>query len=538
MRRFAAVFVLMFFISLSMAFSQTGTEQSTPVYTAMDQQNEFLDSLVHVWYFKRAEVNGVNKKYEPTFRSTAPVVLSDSATDLLYTERLKTLPMIFPMSYNEDVKSWIELYKRNRRTPYLIGLSDYYFPIFEEILDSYDIPTELKYLSIIESALNPRATSRAGAVGLWQFMYSTGKMYGLEVNSYVDERRDPLKATHAAAQFLKDMYEVYGDWTLVIAAYNCGPGNVNKAIRRANGKTDFWEIYQYLPKETRGYVPAYIGALYTMEYHDEHGIVPVKPDMNLFTDTIMITQKLHLMQVSEMLNIPLEELAELNPQYRKDIIPGHVKPYPLRLPVKRTGDFIALQQEIYNYKDSVFLDKRAIAVSPPQYKQSKTDSYSYGTTESKYTPPSTAGKQKLAYTVKQGDTYGYISSWFGVKISDVKYWNNVVSNKLSVGQELEIWVPIKKYDHYAKLDALTFEQKQAASEKLAVNTPKVSGSKTGSTPKDNTFVWHKIQQGDNLWTISQRYPGVSDQDIKRINGFTNADLTRLQTGQYIKIKKK
>ncbi len=544
MRLKSSLIVALVALSSLTAQAQYAPDASTS-YTAMEQQSEFLDSLVHSWYFKRNAAIGTDKKYEPTFRSAAPA-MSDSAMDLVYIKRLESLPTIFPMTYNANVKSWIELYtKRNRRTPYLIGLSDYYFPIMEEILDSYGLPLELKYLSVIESALNPRATSRAGAVGLWQFIYSTGKMYDLEISSMVDERRDPIKATHAACQFLKDMYGVYGDWALVIAAYNCGPGNVNKAISRSGGKTDYWKIYPYLPRETRDYVPAYIGALYTMTFYEEHGLVPVKPDMNIFTDTVMVKEKVHLMQVAEVMGIPFEELVELNPQYRKYIIPGNSRPYPLRLPVKQTARFVAMQQNIYNYQDSTLLGKKEMVVTPPEFKRSKYDTYSYGTTTSEYTAPSTTGKKKVTYTVKQGDTYGYIASWFHVKVSDVKYWNNAVSNKLSLGQSLEIWVPIKKYDHYAKLDALNFEQKQAATELVTASTggKKTTGSAPGSKvssnkPADNSYVWHKIQSGDNLWTIAQRYPGVSDADIKRINGFTNADLTRLQTGQYIKIKKK
>ncbi len=512
------------------ASTQATQAQSKTTYTAIEQQSENLDSLVNLWYFKRSNIQAQSPE-----KSKAVVMSLDKMTDSLYIQRLQAVPSLFPVSYNDKVRAWIEMYiKRNQQSSHVIGLTEYYFPIFEEILDYYELPLELKYLPFIESALNPRAKSRAGAVGLWQFLYSTGKMYGLEINSYVDERKDPVKSTHAAAHFLKDMYSVYGDWTLVIAAYNCGPGNVNKAIRRAGGKTNYWEIYPYLPRETRGYVPAFISALYLMNYYPEHGIELVKPDMKIFTDTVMVNEKVHLMQISEVMGIPFEELVELNPQYRKYIIPGNAHPYPLRLPVQQTGKFIAVADSVYHYKDSILLGGQDIVITPPSFKRSKYKSYSYGTTKSSYKAPSTAGKKKIYYTVKQGDNYGFIASWYNVRVSDLKYWNNSYSNRLDIGQKLEVWVPIKKYDRYKNINSLTFEQKQAKSAKMAAS----SGRPGKTKPTDNRYVWYKLRQGDNLWTISQQYPGVSDSDIKRINGFSNSDLRRLQTGQYIKIKRK
>ena len=495
--------------------------------TALEQQSNNLDSLLNNWYIKRS----INNK--ETKGSAVPDFLVGEVSDSVYISRLQKIPSIFNLTYNGEVKKWINLYvKRNRRTPYLIGMSDYYFPIFEEILDSYGLPIELKYLPIIESALNPRAKSRAGAVGLWQFLYSTGKMYGLEVNSYVDERSDPLKSTHAAASFLKDMYDVYGDWTLVLAAYNCGPGNVNKAIRRSGGLTNYWEIYPYLPRETRGYVPAFIGALYAMNYYDKHNIRPAKIDMNIFTDTVMVNRKLHLMQVAEVLNIPFEELVEINPQYRKNIIPGNYKPYPLRLPVKETSNFVALAETIYNYKDTVFFSGKSVIVQAPQFSRSKYSSYSYASSSS-FTPPSTKGKKKIIYTVKSGDTYGFIASWYNVRTSDLKYWNNSYSNRLDIGQKLDVWVPEKRYNYYKNLNTKTFKQKQNTKGKTVKHY-----SKKASKAYSNKFVWYKIKSGDNLGVIAKKYPGVSESDIKKINDFSSRDLRRLQIGQIIKIKRK
>ncbi len=515
------------------SFAQRGGSSSTPPsFTAIEQQSDYLDSLVNNWYIKRS-INNTNYDVQ-----LIPDFLMEETTDSLYMARLKTIASPIQLSYNEKVRSWINLYlKKNRRTPYLLGLSDYYFPIFEEILDYHQIPLEFKYLPIIESALNPRARSRAGAVGLWQFMYSTGKMYGLEVNSYVDERSDPLKASHAAARFLKDMYKIYGDWTLVLAAYNCGAGNVNKAIRRSGGSRDYWEIYPYLPKETRGYVPAFMGALYVVNFYEEHNIVPQRVDMNVFTDTVMITEKLHLKQVSEKLNIPYEQLIELNPQYKKFIIPGNYKPYPLRLPVKEIGNFIASASEIYTYKDSLYLSSNDLYIKPPVYNKSSYKSYSHSSSSSNYAPPTTAGKVKLVYSVKQGDTYGFISSWYNVRISDIKYWNNTYSNRLSISQKLNVWVPKSKVNYYKRINAMSFASKQALKGKV---TSSSSSSNVASTtkPNDKKFIWYKVRKGDSLWTIAQKYNGISDGDIKKINNFTSRDIQRLRAGQYIKIKRK
>lgn len=537
---------LFFTILIFSAFSAAAQTASAPdSCEAYINQNRNLDSLVNSWYFKRAEAEGLYDKYELTQSSAINSEMTEEEKDSLYISRLKKVPALFPLSYNDKVKAWIELYTfKNRRTPHLIGMSDYYFPIFEEILDRYGLPVELKYLPVIESALNPKAKSRAGAVGLWQFLYSTGKMYGLEINSYVDERKDPLKSSHAAANFLKDMYEMYGDWALVIAGYNCGPGNVNKAIRRAGGERDFWKIYPYLPRETRGYVPAFIGALYAMTYYKEHNITPVKPDMNIFTDTVMIKEKVHLMQIAEVMGIEYEELQALNPQYRKNIIPGHARAYPLRLPVMKTGNFIALQDSVYAYKDSIFFGNRRVVVNPPRYKRSRYGSYSYGTSKSSYSPPSTSGKKKLSYTVKSGDTFGFIAGWYDVRVSDLKHWNNRRSNRLNIGDKLTVWVPIKKYDHYKRINLLSFQQKQGLNTVASANTRRVSRSRSSSTvsrtsrPGNGKYVWYRVRSGDNLWTIAQRYSGISDKDIKRINGFSNYDVKRLQTGQYIKIKRK
>ena len=291
-------------------------------------------------------------------------------------------------------------------------------PIIEEALDAYDLPMELKYLPIIESALNPQALSRRRASGLWQFILSTGKLYGLENNSLVDDRRDPVKSTWAAARHLKDLYNIYKDWNLVLAAYNCGPGNVNKAIRRANGATDYWSIYNYLPRETRGYVPAFIAANYVMNYYCEHGICPMESELPLATDTIQINQELHLQQVADVCNINIEQLRSLNPQYKRDIIPGNSKPYALRLPENQIGNFIEKQDSVFAYKTDKYQGKRkTVAVK---------DS------------PATNSKGATYHRIRQGDTLGGIALKYGTTVKKLRQLNGIKGNNIRAGKRLRV----------------------------------------------------------------------------------------------------
>ena len=278
----------------------------------------------------------------------------------VYIDRLHRMPTIMEMPYNEVVQSCIDRYTSRMRqsVSYFLGASNFYMPIFEEALDLYQLPLELKYLPVIESALNPTAVSRVGATGLWQFMLTTGKAYGLNVNTLVDERRDPIKASYAAAHLLSDLYKVFGDWNLVIAAYNCGPGNVSKAIQRSGGSKDYWHIYPYLPRETRGYVPAFIAANYMMTYYSLHNICPMTSRLPAQTDTVMVTKKIHLEQIANVLDIDIEMLRALNPMYRHDIIPGNSEPYALRLPLADVNRFIENQDAICNYRASELLTNR------------------------------------------------------------------------------------------------------------------------------------------------------------------------------------
>ena len=291
-----------------------------------------------------------------------------------YVDRLYRMPCVMEMAYNDVVQKFIDRYSGRLRhsISYMLGASNFYIPIFEEALETYQLPLELKYLPIIESALNPKAVSRVGATGLWQFMLATGKQYGLQVNSLVDERRDPVKSSYAAARYLSDLYKIFGDWNLVIAAYNCGPANINKAIHRANGTTkgqdqtangqqlnkDYWHIYPYLPKETRGYVPAFIAANYIMTYYSQHNICPMTTRLPAKTDTIMVNRNIHLEQVAEVVGINIDLLRSLNPMYRRDIVPGASELSPIRLPQTEVGRFIDLQDSICNYRVNELLNKR------------------------------------------------------------------------------------------------------------------------------------------------------------------------------------
>ena len=277
-----------------------------------------------------------------------------------YVDRLSRMPTVMEMAYNDVVQKFIDRYSGRLRhsISYMLGASNFYMPLFEEALETYQLPLELKYLPVIESALNPKAISRVGATGLWQFMLTTGKQYGLQVNSLVDERRDPVKSSYAAARYLSDLYKIFGDWNLVIAAYNCGPANINKAIHRANGEKDYWQIYPYLPKETRGYVPAFIAANYIMTYYSQHNICPMTTRLPAQTDTIMVNQNIHLEQVAEVVGINIDLLRSLNPMYRRDIVPGATELSPIRLPQTEVGRFIDLQDSICNYRVNELLGKR------------------------------------------------------------------------------------------------------------------------------------------------------------------------------------
>lgn len=345
---------------------------------------------------------------------------SPEISDSIYIERLQRIPAIIEMPYNEIVRKFIDMYatRLRQKVAFMLSANNFYMPIFEEALDLYDLPLELKYLPVIESALNPMATSRQGAVGLWQFMLATGKIYGLKNTSLVDERRDPIKSTRAAARYLKDLYDIYHDWNLVLAAYNCGPGTINKAIRRADGEKDFWKLYNYLPKETRSYVPAFIAANYIMTYYCEHNISPLEMRMPEGTDTIHISRPLHFLQISNICKINIDELRALNPEFKKDIIPGNEETYALRLPNNMISCFLEHEDSIYNYKPEVYQTRRK-TVSVPQQ--------------------ATGNSGKAVYhKIRNGETLGGIAARYGVSVSQLKKLNGIKGSNIRAGKNIRI----------------------------------------------------------------------------------------------------
>lgn len=438
-----------------------------------------------------------NSLYDTIYNAITELTFEEVEYPELSTELLKSRLVDlssktpFNVEYNPGLESVIKSYLKNRRETLqrLINLSAFYFPMFERELDNHDLPLEIKYLAIVESALKPRAKSRVGATGLWQFMYGTGKMYGLDVSSYVDERSDPIKSTEAAAKYLSKLYEIFGDWDLALAAYNSGPGNVTKAIRRSGGYQNYWNIRHNLPRETAGYLPAFLATMYIFEYAEEHGFTKPRPEVALFeTDTIRVRQMITLDQISEATGIEIEELQFLNPSYKLDIIP-FVKGenYTLRLPRTVIGDFVTNEDKIYGFAKAEF-DKREKPM--PQFFEADT---------------------KTTHRVRSGEFLGLIARKYGVRVSDIKKWNGLRSNNLKIGQRLAI------YPRNSTVSVRSSTSKSTTSEAVS------GGSKT-----------YTVRSGDSLWSISQKFPGVSVQNIKDWNGISGS---KLKPGMKLKVSK-
>ena len=444
---------------------------------------EMTDSLLSLWYVHRQ----MEATRELTEYDMDSVRFTSDVPDAVLIERLEKMNSYITLPFNETVKNYMILYSEKMPTKMsqILGLSAYYMPIFEDIFNRYGLPQELKAMAVIESALNPVAVSRAGAKGMWQFMYNTAKTYGLRIDSYVDERLDVEKAADAAARYLLDQYNIFGDWCLAISAYNCGAGNVNKAIRQA-GANDFWSIYPYLPRETRGYMPAFVGALYAMTYYKEYGIVPEPMRMPAHIDTFEIRRNLHFSQISEVIGIPEQELQDLNPQYIHDLIPGNSGAFVLKLPYNYTNAFLDNQDSLYTHKSAALAGTKVL--------------------EGPSTPE--GSQERIAYKVKSGDYLGRIASRYGVTVKQLQQWNNLRGTNLRVGQTLYIY--------------------RNGSGKASSSS---SGSSTSSSSSSSGYITYTVKSGDTLYKIAQRYPGVSANDIMRINSISS----NIKPGMKIKI---
>ena len=474
-----------------------------------DYTPEQQDSLLHLWYKNTlaADFDAVNEYNMDSVRFTSNV------SDAEMMRRLSAMNSFITLPYNDVVKNYIILYSERMPSKMgrVLGLSTYYFPIFEDILLRYGLPQELKYMAIIESMLNPVATSRAGARGIWQFMYQTGVGYGLEINSFVDERLDVEKAVEAAARYLRDAYRTFGDWALAISSYNCGAGNVSKAIRRADGKRDFWSIYPYLPKETRGYVPAFVGAMYAMTYYREYGIVPQPMGMPVQTDTFLIRRNLHFDQIEAVVGVPKEDLQNLNPQYVNDIIPGNNHPYVLKLPYTWTSSFLeANRDSLYAFKADSLLSGKVLA---EQSSGKSSGGKSSGKSSSTGKSSSSSQQQRIAHKVKSGDYLGKIASRYGVTVNQIKSWNKLKSNNIQIGQTLYIY----------KNGGPTISQGSTG------------GSSSKSSSSKAKTVIYTVKSGDTLFKIAQKDPGVSADDIKKANGLKS---DAIRSGQKLTIPTK
>ena len=388
-----------------------------------------LDSLLNLYYSKTYLQPDENCNYRDENRTYSKEI---------YMDRLRRLPNIMEMPYNDIVQKFIDRYTGRLRhsVSYMLGASNFYIPIFEEALEAYGLPLELKYLPIIESALNPKATSRVGAAGLWQFMVGTGKQYGLEVNSLIDERRDPIKSSYAAARYLRDLYNIFGDWSLVIAAYNCGPENIKKAMTRAEGANDYWKIYPYLPRETRGYVPAFIAANYVMNYYCEHNICPMRTTLPAATDTVVVNKDLHLKQIADVCGIDIEALRTLNPQYRRDIVNGSNKPSVVRLPTMITNTFIANEDSICNYQTDVLMTRRSLV--EVDNTQTFVGSSRKSGSKNKRSGKRSKKSRSRSVTVRNGDTLSEIAARNHTTVSKLRKLNNIKGNNIRAGKKLKV----------------------------------------------------------------------------------------------------
>lgn len=488
MKKFTAILMV---AGVFFCFSNAKAQGDATILFPDDPIASMLDSLARLNYFESGHTKPHFAKSPNSY--FLPIDSVPRPSDEVMAARLAKLDAISPFSltYNDVVKGYIQMYTLRKRelVSRLMAMSELYFPMFEEILDRYNMPLELKYLAICESALNPNARSRVGATGLWQFMYPTGKMYGLKVNSYVDDRSDPYKSTIAACEYMKFLYDMFQDWEMVLAAYNSGPGTVNKAIRRSGGKKTYWEIRPYLPAETRGYVPAFIAVNYVMNYTAEHNLYSSIPKKTFFeTDTVSIKSEITFDQIATILNVPIEDLQLLNPQYKRKVIPySSVEPYKLCLPAAKVGSFVANESKIYNYVQS--------------------DS-----------TMQTLALQEITkiHTVRSGEGISSIARRYNCTVQDIKVWNNLRSLKVRPGQKLTVYIPTNKPTQTNVNQAIAKTNNQTNS--------------TSSGSGENKF--HTIQKGDTLYTIAKTY-GTTIEQLKKLNNLSGNYV--LLPGKKIKV---
>lgn len=543
-----------------MLICQTATARKTSSPSVLDLKHSISDSsIVYPESFERDAQRLLDGWYMRNYTSLDPNAPDPGNTDVGDDEMrssLLALPTVIEMPFNQIVRSYIDRYVENSRPQVsaILGLGSYYFPIFEQALEERGLPHELKYLPVIESGLDPNAVSKHGAAGLWQFMLATAKGLGMEVNSLVDERRDPYLSSALAADYLKSLHDTYGDWNLAIAAYNCGPNNINKAIRRAGGdpaKKDFWSIYEYLTPETRGYVPMFIAANYVMNFHGRHGIAPVLPTKPLVTDTLHISDRVHFNQISAVLDIPVDELRILNPQYRADVVPGSAeKQYTVILPSRQTQAFIMSKDEIlayesekYSRRDSAEPGDDASEGREPEIVTSLLPlAGKPETAQADVQMLAASGQQSsgttLTHKVQKGETLASIASKYGVAASQIRAWNHLRRNNVRTGQTLKIMgVP---EETASKSLAPLREESPASTQRtpLTASASKTKGKKekaqwaTRQTAPKTTD--HTIKSGESLTSISKKY-GVTIDELRAANGMKGDNL---RAGNTLKIPSK
>jgi membrane-bound lytic murein transglycosylase D len=480
-------------------------QTAVPVPADYDPIAATLDSLVTQNYIQRLSFATGGTQQNNFQPYEVP-----SYSEEVYTQRIAKIQSPMQLVYNQQVREYIDMYALHKRglTERVMGLAQLYFPLFEETLDRNELPLEFKYLSIVESALNPVAKSRMGATGLWQFMLQTGKMYNLKVNSYIDERRDPVKSTQAACEYFKNMYAIYGDWLLVIASYNCGAGNVNKAIARSGGKRNFWEISKYLPKETRGYVPAFIAVTYLMNYSTEHNLSAVPPVINFYeADTVLVDHHVALRDVAEVIDVPLDLVSYLNPLYKRGVIPESDEPQVLRLPVNKINTYLARQDKLFAPDPQQ--DLAAGAESPLKDYITK--------------------RVKKYHVVKRGEHLNGIADKYNCSVSDIKRWNKFKGTRVYKGQKLAVYTEVMQ-----KAQAGTASKKSSSAKSAAASTVRVKSSTKPKATSSGTgkYKWHIVQKGDTLYGIAKRYEG-NIEEIKTLNNLSSNDL---MPGTKLKVK--